>query len=93
VDVSNGGLTPFTLSVVHGIMLTLLLVGLIRFRAMLLWANIMIALVAAFALFLLIDGLVSGPYRADVGLICGGATVLVSLRIYQRWHHPRTPTR
>ena len=85
----SGELLPFTLDVIHGVVLTLIIIGLIRLRATLLWANAVIAVVAALALFLLVDGVVSGAYSTDVGLICGTALALTGAAIYGRLQQPR----
>lgn len=83
--VASGGLSPFVLSAIHGVILTLILVGLFRVR-WLIFANIVIGLVAAFFLFLLVDGLVSGPLSAEAGLICGAPLTLACAALYGRMH-------
>lgn len=85
--VASGGISPFVLSGIHAVILTLILVGLFRVRNWLIFANIVIGLVAAFFLFLLIDGFVSGPLSAEAGLICGAALTLACVALRRRTHH------
>jgi len=79
----------FGLSVVHGVFLTVILIGLYHLRGWLLFATLLIGLVAAFFVFLFIDGLISGPLSGDAGLLCGTALALTGAAIYGRLHQPR----
>jgi Na+-transporting NADH:ubiquinone oxidoreductase subunit NqrB len=87
--VASGGISPVVLSAIHAVILTLILIGLFRVRSWLIFANIVIGLVAAFFLFLLIDGLISGPLSAEAGLICGAALTLACVALRRRTHHGR----
>ncbi|HVB64996.1 MAG TPA: hypothetical protein VNE17_09705 [Nitrolancea sp.] len=79
----------FGLSVVHGVFLTVILIGLYHLRGWLLFARLLIGLVAAYFLFLFIDGLISGPLGGDTGLLCGGALAVAGAATYGRLHQPR----
>jgi hypothetical protein len=87
-----GGLGSFGLSVIHGIVLTVILIGLYRVRSWLLFVKVLIGLVIAFFLFLLIDGIISGPLSADAGLLCGAGLALIGGAIYGRAHRTRDET-
>jgi hypothetical protein len=78
--------TAFGLSVLHGLILTGILVGLIRLRHQMLFSKAIIALVSLFALFLAVDGIVSGPYSVDIGLPCGAVIAIVLIRLYDSRH-------
>ncbi len=77
------------LSVLRGLVLTLILVAIYHMRRTMLWVKAVFAIVALFTVFLFIDGIVSGPAIADVGLVGGATLVLGAVLLYERWHHPR----
>lgn len=85
-----GGIDPVVLSVIHGAVLALLVVGLFRLPSWLPFARIVKALTAIFILFLVIDDLVNDSLRADIGLLCGAALTLAVVAHYRRWHRRRT---
>ncbi|HVX29804.1 MAG TPA: hypothetical protein VHA53_04935 [Nitrolancea sp.] len=85
-----GGIDPLVMSAIHGVVLALLVIGFLRLPSWLPFARIVKALIAFFVLFLLIDDLVNGSLRADIGLLCGAALTLAVAAHYRRWHRRRT---
>ncbi len=75
------------LAVLRGLILTFILVALYRMRRTMLWVKAVFAVVALFTVFLFIDGIVSGPAIADVGLVGGATLVLGAFLLYERWRH------
>lgn len=84
----------FLLSVAHGAILGAIMFGIVRIRDRMLFAKAVFVIVSLYALFLFVNGIVSVTYSADVGLILGGAVIILVLREYfahksQSRHTPR----
>jgi hypothetical protein len=77
------------LALLRGIILVFILVAVYRMRHRMLFAKAVFVIVALFTAFIFVDGIVSGPWIADVGFVVGGALVLAVLPLYDRWRHPR----
>jgi hypothetical protein len=84
---AGGGISPLALSVIHGVVLALLLIGLLRLPSWLPFARIVKALIAVFILFLLIDDLVNGSLSAGAGLLCAAGLTLAIAALFRRRHH------
>jgi len=75
------------LSIFHGVVLALLVIGFFRLPRWLIFARVVKALIAIFVLFLLIDDLVNGSLRADAGLLCAAGLTLAVAALFRRMHH------
>jgi hypothetical protein len=79
-------MTGFSLSLIHGVILTAIMIGVFRRRHEMLFSKAILFLVALFVRFLLIDGIVSDPYSADAGLLTGGSVTVLALQYYKYRH-------
>lgn len=78
------GLTTFAFAILNGLVLTFALVIVYRLRRTMLWARALFVILALFGVFLLVDGIVTGPYFIDVGRVLGAALVLAGMLLYGR---------
>ena len=81
-------LVAFVLSLLGGIVLAAVLVAIYRTRWTMLWARGVFAIVPLFSVFLLVDGIVTGPYFVDIGRLLGAGLVLSGMLLYGRWLKP-----
>jgi hypothetical protein len=89
-EISNGstvgGSDMLVLSIIHGVILAFLLIGFLRLPRWLPFARIVQALIAIFALFLLIDDLINNSLKADLALLCAAGLTLACAALYGRMH-------
>ena len=77
------------LALLRGLVLAFVLVAVYRLRHIMLWARPIFVVVALVIAVLVVDDIVRGPWIAVVGFVVGGALVLGSVPLYDRWRHAR----
>ncbi len=80
----------FGLSVFHGAILTAILISVYHRRESMLFSKAILVLVGLFTLFLFVDGIVSGPYAASIGVAVGSVIATLVIRAYGSRHHTRS---